>query len=106
MALSDNVKEGLYVFNFVKEMFRVTMPMALKYDNQGSGYLAQNEVNNNRSKHIDVRYHFIRDMVSKGRIRLDYVHTSTNLADALTKALPRPAQDKFKPAIMGRGPRS
>ena len=105
MSLSDVVKEGLYVFIFVKERFRVTVPMPLKFDNRGAGYLAQNEVNNNRSKHIDVRYHCIRDMVSKGRFRLDYVHTSTNLADATTKALPRPAQDKFKPTIMGRGPR-
>ena len=39
-------------------------PSDLNYDNQGSGYLASDTVNNDRNKHIDVRHHFIRDHVT------------------------------------------
>ena len=41
----------------------------------------------NRSKHIDIRYHFIRDMVQRGAIRLDHIGTDEQVADILTKSL-------------------
>ena len=68
MAMSDGVREGLYVFNFLSEMFEVAEPMKRKYDNQGAGYLALNEINNNRSKHFDVKLHCIRSVVTVGYI--------------------------------------
>jgi hypothetical protein len=100
MAMTDGVREGLYVFNFLSEMFQVSEPMELKYDNQGAGYLSLNEINNTRSKHIDVRYHFIRTMVVKGRILPVYVHTSANLADALTKPLDKILFNMHLPGLL------
>jgi hypothetical protein len=51
--------------------------------------LAKNPVLHDRSKHIDVRYHFIRDCVEEGLIRLEYVETARQLGDLLTKPLGR-----------------
>jgi hypothetical protein len=45
-----------------------------------------------RSKHIEIRYHFIRDCVQKGAVKLQYVPTNEQVADILTKAL---MKDKF-----------
>jgi hypothetical protein len=51
--------------------------------------LAKNPVHHDRSKHIDVKYHSIREHIEKGRVEVAYVRTHDQLADILTKALGR-----------------
>ena len=58
-------------------------------DNQSAIALAKNPVHHDRSKHIDTKYHFIRDCVDGGQIRLEYVETARQLGDILTKPLGR-----------------
>ena len=52
-----------------------------------------------RTKHIDVRYHFIRERIQRGSVRVSYVSTSETVADNFTKAFAREAFFKF-PAIL------
>ncbi|WVZ73173.1 hypothetical protein U9M48_021517 [Paspalum notatum var. saurae] len=59
----------------------------LRVDNQSAIELAKNPVLHDRSKHIDIRFHFIRDGVTGGRIILGHVGTGQQLADILTKPL-------------------
>ena len=61
------------------------MPKLL-IDNKSAISLSKNPVFHERSKHIEIRYHFIRECVEQGRIGIDYVRTSDQLADILTKA--------------------
>ena len=61
----------------------------LKMDSQSAIAVSKNPVLHDRSKHIDTRFHFIRDCVEDGRICLDYVSTQQQLADVLTKSLGR-----------------
>ena len=56
-------------------------------DNQGAIALAKNAVNQQRSKHIDVRYHFLRNVIADGFVRLYYLPSSRNIADIFTKAV-------------------
>ncbi len=56
-------------------------------DNQGTMALATNPSNHKRTKHIDVRYHYIRESIENGSIRVEYVKTADQAADGLTKAL-------------------
>ena len=56
-------------------------------DNQSGIQLSENLVFHDRSKHIDIMYHFIRDMVQRGPIRLDHIGTDEHVADILTKPL-------------------
>ena len=62
----------------------------LYVDNQSAIQLCKNPVFHDRSKHIETRYHFIRECVQSVKITVDYVHTGEQLADIMTKALPRP----------------
>jgi uncharacterized beta-barrel protein YwiB (DUF1934 family) len=56
-------------------------------DNKSAIKIANNPVQHSRTKHIDIRYHFIRDHVSKGDIKIDGVSTDDQLADIFTKTL-------------------
>lgn len=56
-------------------------------DNQGAIVLSRNPVNRSRSKHIDVKYHFIRDAVSEGKIHIVYCPTEDMVVDVLTKSV-------------------
>ena len=73
------------IFDFLE--IEVELPMTIKCDNQGAVFLAKNETSTH-TKHVDVRYHFICELVEQGVIRLVYINTKSNTADALTKNLP------------------
>ena len=64
-------------------------PPRLLVDNKSAISLSKNPVFHDRSKHIELRYHFIRECVEEGRIDIDYICTNDQLADVLTKALGR-----------------
>lgn len=64
-------------------------------DNQSAIAIAHNPQFHSRTKHIDIALHFLRDHVQSGTLNTVYVNTKDNLADILTKALPRPAHDDF-----------
>ncbi|XP_066319982.1 secreted RxLR effector protein 161-like [Miscanthus floridulus] len=64
-------------------------PPALMVDNQTAIALVKNPVLHDRSKHIDVKFHFLRDYVDRGQIVIEFVETGRQLADILTKPLGR-----------------
>ena len=65
-------------------------------DNQSCIRLTENPVFHDRSKHIEIRYHFIRDWVQRGAVQLEYVATGEQVADILTKALEKGKFIKFR----------
>jgi transposase InsO family protein len=90
VALTYALKELLWGRMFFSEVgFKIDGPTILYCDNQGAIELAQNASFHARSKHINIRYHFIRDGVGKGYVQLSYIETAENLADIFTKALSR-----------------
>jgi len=62
---------------------------ALMVDNQPAIALAKNPVLHDRSKHIDIKFHFLRDCIDGGQIVIEFVETGRQLADILTKSLGR-----------------
>ena len=63
--------------------------ITLKIDSESAIQLSKNLVFHDRSKHIDVRYHYIQECVKENRVKLESVGTVEELADILTKALGR-----------------
>jgi dynactin complex subunit len=59
-------------------------PLPILNDNNAAILLSKNPVNHDRSKHIDIRHHVLRDKITDNTIELSYVPTENNLADILT----------------------
>ena len=57
------------------------------WDNQCGIHLSENPIFHDRFKHIDIKYHYIRDMVQQGAIRLQHIGTDEQIANILTKPL-------------------
>lgn len=90
MAMAECVKEAMFLFNmFSKTMYCAndTECVAIHCDNQGAISLAKNQILSQRSKHIDIRYHYIRSIINSGQVMLEYVSSESNLADLFTKSL-------------------
>ncbi len=88
IALTECAKEALWLGNLHKELNpKSNEPFILYEDNQSSIKIASNNIFSNRTKHIDVKYHFIRDLVNNKKIKLLYCPTNIMIADALTKGL-------------------
>lgn len=87
MALSDACKEAIYVKNLLEEVFNLTDSVCIYSDNQGAQMLTKNNVHHSRTKHIDMRHHFLRDLVDSRTISVEYVPTNEMKADILTKFL-------------------
>eukprot|EP00961_Rhodomonas_salina_P036810 494871-Rhodomonas_salina.1 len=65
--------------------------------------MSENPVNRERSRHIDTRVYFIRDLVNDGVLKLVKVPGVDNVADALTKSVPFPTLDKHRKYLWGSG---
>lgn len=101
MAITDASKEALHLISFLKELrFPDLAKVTIFNDNQGAGKLAENPVHHSRSKHIDVRHHFIRQVLKWYPVDLVYMPTERMPADVLTKGLPGP---KHLDCILGLG---
>ena len=94
MALSDATKEARSLLK-LNISLETNTPNNIKIfeDNRGCEKWTRTLSEPNRTKHIDVAYHHIRDWVKLGRITVLPVETNLQLADALTKALPRPQHE-------------
>ena len=71
----------------------------IRVDNKSAIELAKNPVHHERSKHIDVRFHFIREKVKKGDMRMIHVASQDQVADIFTKPLPTALFENFKTMI-------
>ena len=90
MAASEAAKEAVHLDNLCSELDErlSSDPVALAVDNQAARDLSYNPELHQRTKHIDRRHFFVRDMVEAMKITVPYVNTHDNLADFFTKALP------------------
>jgi hypothetical protein len=75
--------------------FAIGSPVLLKGDNQAALSLVQDAHTHDRSKHIDVAYHYVRDLHKKQRIKVSFVGTRDMVADGMTKPLPGSQFERF-----------
>jgi hypothetical protein len=87
MSLSDTSRQCVWVNSLLGELGLTLAPIPLCGDNQGAIFMGSNPVQERRIKHIDIRYHYIRQALRKGQVELFFVDGAENPADMLTKNL-------------------
>ena len=94
VAMSMCVMEMDFVRQVIESTdFEVKLPMRLYVDNVSAIDLAKNYSTSGRTKHIDVRFHYIREMIEQGMLEIIFVPTYSNIADIFTKNV---SLEKFK----------
>ena len=90
MVASVATCEAIWLRKMLVSLFRKKMEATNIFcDNQSCVKLFENPVFHDRSKHIDIRCHFVRDYVQQGAVQLRYTPTREHVADIFTKALGR-----------------
>lgn len=100
VAAAYGACHGVWLRNVLGEI-GATQPggTTLFCDNSSTIKLSKNPVLHGKSKHIHVRYHFLRDLVNEGTIRLDYCPTEDQLADFMTKAVKLETFEKLRSRV-------
>ena len=101
MALALTTKQHLWMTRGIKELLMIEIPSALFCDSEAAIGIAENPKTNDRSKHIDISYHFVRERVEDGTITIMHEQSGENLADICTKALLGPSHDYLSTRIFG-----
>lgn len=99
MAAATAAQEALWILQLLRDMGENTKSVQLLVDNQSAISLMNSRGMHRRTKHIDVKYHFIRDLCERDIIVVDYVPTYDQLADILTKPLPRVTFEKQRDCL-------
>jgi hypothetical protein len=88
IAGAHTAKELIWLRQLLTRLsFAMNSPTTLLMDNQSAITITKNPTHHECTKHIKVHYHFLKRMVEDGKIKLEYVPTMEQLADAMTKGL-------------------
>jgi hypothetical protein len=101
ISASLATQEAIHLRMLLGEMGLKQGPITIHEDNQPCIKIAENPINSERTKHIHVRYFFVRERVQRNEIELAYVPTNDMIADCLTKNLDSTKVKNFRSTIMG-----
>jgi hypothetical protein len=93
IATTEAIKESIWVKGVLEELRLLDSKPVIYSDSQSCVHLCRNPMFHDRTKHIEIKYHFIRDKVTQGHINIDKVPTEENPADMGTKVI---TLSKFK----------
>ena len=103
IALSLAIQEGKWIHRLLCEIMTAANEegpeLMIHEDNQSCIKMTKNPVNHGRAKHIDIKYHHIRDEVKRGEVKLEYCETTVMLADIMTKGLHGPRHRDLTAAL-------
>ena len=103
IALSLAIQEGKWIHRLLCEIMTAANEdgpeLVIREDNQSCIKMTKNPVNHGRAKHIDIKYHHIRDEVKRGEVKLEYCETTVMLADIMTKGLHGPRHKDLTTAL-------
>ena len=74
----------------------VTRPVILHCDNTSSINISKNPVMNAKTKHIAIKYHYVKECVEDKQVKMEYIHTKEKIVDIFTKPLPKDAYEYLR----------
>jgi hypothetical protein len=88
IAVCDACKEAVWLKGLYAELSGDTSCIDLFYDSQSAIYLTKDQMFHERTKHIDVKYHYVREVIIKDRLKVPKISTHDNPTDMMTKSVP------------------
>jgi hypothetical protein len=100
VAMSRCAQQMVWMHNWLSEVeVEYSLPGLLRGDNQGAIALTKTTKDHSKVKHIDIRHHYIRELLKSGSIAMEQVSSANNLADLFTKPLPRDHHHRLLAAL-------
>ena len=100
VAMSRCAQQMLWMHSWLSEVeIEFTLPGIIKGDNRGAIALMKNTKDHGKVKHIDMRHHYIRELLKTGSITMEQVSSADNLTDLFTKPLPRDHHHRLLAAL-------
>jgi hypothetical protein len=88
MAITEVAKEIMWMRHLLHELdIQVETPTTIYVDNQSAIRISENDSAHSRTKHIDIKHHYINDLINQGEVKLEWISTDNQLADIFTKTL-------------------
>ncbi len=86
IACSEAAKEIRFVCQLLISMgIKIKTPIEVKVDNIGAIFMMENASTSGRTRHVDIRYHYVREYIEDDFIKIVFVRTKDNLSDEMTK---------------------
>ena len=93
VALSSASQEAIWLIQLLNDLnIHCQLPFVIYEDNQAAISICNNPTHHPKTKHISIKYHYIKDQISQNKIEVKYCSTDNMIADVFTKGLPA---DKF-----------
>ncbi|GKD59505.1 retrovirus-related pol polyprotein from transposon RE1 [Tanacetum coccineum] len=103
-AMANTAAEIVWITHLLQELHALPPDRpTLLCDNKSALFMSQNPISHKRAKHIDLDYHFIRELVASGKLYTKFIPTKLQVADIFTKSLPRPQFEHFR-SMLRPGP--
>lgn len=102
VAISEAVKEIKFLYFLLQDIgIEVDLPIVVKTDNIGALFMSQNASTGVRTRHVDTRYHFIRENVEDGIVKVEFVRSVDNDSDIFTKNVNHEIYEKHVKKFLG-----
>jgi hypothetical protein len=88
MDVSEACKELIWLKGLYAELCGVDFCINLYYDSQSAIYHTKDQMFYERTKHVDIKYHFVRDVIEEGKLKVCKINTHDNPPDMMTKPVP------------------
>jgi hypothetical protein len=96
IPLSMTVREAVWIRNILNELFKHEMDLnTIHFNNQSCLNISENPLFHDKSKHIEIKYHYIRDMVQRKTVHVQYLSTREKIANLFTKPLSKTKFEYF-----------
>jgi hypothetical protein len=96
VAASEGAREAIWLQRVLESLGSTTEKPIVYVDNQAAIKIAENPENHQRTKHIQLKHFYIREVLANKELSIEYCRTDDQLADALTKALPGPRFEQLR----------
>jgi len=88
VAASETCQEMMVILQIIEFLdIKIKYPMTVRIDKVGVIYLANNRTVNGRTRHVNILYHFVQQLIKDGTVKVEFVRSKENKADAWTKNL-------------------